>query len=126
MHINRAFWRAINSFIHPLSMAAVVLLLFNDHWLRLYHPSWLTGKLGDFTWLLFAPFIAAVFFSWLIPPRLKQHERLVGLVSFTCIGLWFALAKTVTPIHELTVNAWEAIIGWQGTQRMDATDLLML
>lgn len=126
MHINRALWRAINSFIHPMSMAAVVLLLFNDHWLRWHYPSWLTGKMGDFTWLVFAPFIAAVFFSWVIPRRLKRHEQIVGVLSFAAIGLWFALAKTVTPVHELTVNAWEAIIGWQGTQRMDATDLLTL
>lgn len=59
MENNRAFWRAARCLTHPLTMAAVILLLVNDHWLRWHYPSWLTGKLGDFTWLMFAPFIAA-------------------------------------------------------------------
>ncbi|MEZ4672445.1 MAG: hypothetical protein R3E39_31460 [Anaerolineae bacterium] len=122
---NPAFWRALHSLAHPVSLAAMVLLLFNDHWLRWHYPSWLTGKLGDFTWLVFAPFIAAALLAWVVP-RGKQNERLVGLLAFACIGLWFALAKTVPAVHSLTVQAWEAVIGWRGTLRMDASDLLTL
>jgi len=126
MPTNRAFWRALNALAHPISIAAVITLLFNDHWLRWNHPSWLTGKLGDFTWLIFAPFVAGLFFAWLIPRRIQQHERIVGMVSITVIGLWFALAKTIPLVHGLTTTAWENIIGWQGTLRMDATDLLTM
>jgi hypothetical protein len=28
-------------------------LLINDHLLREFWPSWWTGKIGDFAWLLF-------------------------------------------------------------------------
>lgn len=123
---NKAFRRAAHSLTHPLSIIAIVLLLLNDHWLRWTYPSWLTGKLGDFTWLIFAPFIAAIVFAWVIPRRLHNHEQIVGFVSFITIGLWFALAKTVPAIHLVTTMAWENIIGWQGSLRMDVSDLLTL
>ncbi|MEO8606322.1 MAG: hypothetical protein ABI690_00445 [Chloroflexota bacterium] len=103
-----------------------MILLFNDHWLRWHYPSWLTGKLGDFAWLIFAPFIAALLFSWLIPRRLKQHEMMVGVISFAFIGLWFILAKINPLVHHITVTTLENIIGWQTTLRMDVTDLLTL
>lgn len=147
-----AFWRALHSLAHCVSLAALILLLVNDHYLRLVHPSWLTGKLGDFAWLVFAPFIAALFFAWVVPfhtghvvtcpyliralvwthhryvhlKMILNHETLVGILSFTTIGLWFTLAKTVPAIHALTTTAWESIIGWQGTLRLDPTDLLTL
>jgi hypothetical protein len=123
---NRGFWRAMHSLAHPVSIAAVLLLLFNDHYLRHQHPSWLTGKLGDFAWLVFAPFIAAMFFALILPRRIQQQERITGMAAFISIGLWFALAKTVPAVHELTTSAWNMLIGWQGSLRMDVTDLLAL
>jgi hypothetical protein len=59
-------------------------------------------------------------------PRIDRHTQVVGWLSFGLIGLWFALAKTVAPVHELTTTAWNALIGWQGSLRMDVTDLLTL
>lgn len=126
MRPNRAFDRAMHSLAHPISLGAIVLLLFNDHWLRWNHPSWLTGKLGDFTWLVFAPFIAALLLAWVIPARWKRQETYVGSLSITVIGLWFALAKTVPLVHEWTAVAWNNLVGWQGSLRLDATDLLTL
>jgi hypothetical protein len=123
---NRAFEAALRSMAHPLAIIAVLLLLLNDHWLRWVSPSWLTGKLGDFTWLVFAPFIAAAALAWIIPPRIPRHEAVVRWLAFVLIGLWFALAKTVPFVHVLTTAAWESIIGWQGSLRMDASDLLAL
>ncbi len=123
---NPAFWRALHSLAHPLTIISVVALVVNDHWLRWTLPSWWTGKLGDFAWLLFAPFICTLALSWLIPKRWQQQERMVGIVSITFIGAWFALAKTVPTVHALTVNTLDSIVGWQGGLRMDATDLLTL
>jgi hypothetical protein len=123
---SKTFQHALYGLVYPLSAGAILVLLFNDHWLRLYHPSWLTGKLGDFCWLVFAPFICAVVLSWIFPTQLPQHTRRVGQLSIVLIGLWFTLAKTVPAAHELTTVAWEAIIGWKGTQRLDPTDLLTL
>lgn len=126
MKTNRAFWKALHSLTHPLSILAILLLLFNDHWLRHTYPSWLTGKLGDFTWLLFAPFIAAMLFAFLIPSTIKNHTKLVGLLSIGFIGIWFATAKTVPFVHWLTTETLYAIVGYRGSLRMDVTDLITL
>lgn len=119
----QTFWKALHSLSNPISIAAILLLLFNDHWLRYNYPSWLTGKLGDFTWLIFAPFIAAMLFAWLIP---THHSKFVGLLSFGFIGFWFATAKTILFVHYITTETLYALVGWRGTLRMDASDLLTL
>lgn len=126
MKHNPAFWRAFHSLTHPLSLLANGLLLFNDHWLRHNHPSWLTGKLGDFTWLVFAPFIAGLVIAWLIPRRLENHTQWVVGLSFGFIGIWFATAKTIPLVHQWTTDTLAWLVGWRGTLRLDATDLLTL
>ena len=126
MSHNRAFWKAFHSLTHPLSLLAIMLLLFNDHWLRYAHPSWLTGKLGDFTWLLFAPFITGLVFAWIVPRRLNNHTKIVGMLSIGFIGVWFATAKTIPFVHHLTTETLYAIVGWEGQLRLDITDLLTL
>ncbi len=126
MNNNRAFWKALYSLTHPLSILSILLLLLNDHWLRHTYPSWLTGKLGDFTWLLFAPFITAMLFALIIPKTVKNHTTVVGLISIGFIGIWFATAKTIPAVHWLTTETLYAIVGYRGSLRMDVTDLWTL
>lgn len=123
---NKAFSQALSSLLHPVSVTAICALLLNDHWLRLHYPSWWTGKIGDFAWLMFAPFVGAVVLAWLIPRRLKNHQQIVGLMAFLIVGMWFGLAKTIPEVHALTVTVWEAVIGEPVSLRLDPTDLLAL
>ncbi len=123
---NKAFWRAAHSLGHPLTIISIVLLLVNDHWLRIESPSWWTGKIGDFAWLIFAPLICALVFAWIIPRRTPNHEKWVGIFSFAFIGLWFATAKTIPAIHALTTSTLDSLVGWPGSLRMDVTDLITL
>lgn len=124
MRSNRAFWRSLHSLTHPVSFAAIVVLLFNDHFLRLYSPSWLTGKLGDFAWLVFAPFLCAAVLAWLF--RGKRQEAVIGLASVFLIGLWFALAKTTLPVHRWTLVALQLLLGYSSDLHRDVSDLLAL
>jgi hypothetical protein len=117
---------ALNGLSHPLTVGAVILLLINDHYWRHAAPSWWTGKIGDFTWLMFAPFICAVGLAIVVPKRWENRERIIGIVSFGFIGVWFATAKTIPFAHQVTTDAVEWIIGWEGTLRRDVTDLLTL
>jgi hypothetical protein len=122
MKTNVAFCRALISLSHPVSIGAIVLLLFTDHIWRRVAPSWLTGKIGDFAWLIFAPFLLAVVPAWLLPRR----ERLVGSVAIIGVGLIFGLAKTVPAFHALTIKVLETLTGWPNVLRLDPTDLLAL
>lgn len=123
---NTAFQRALISLSHPVSIGALVILLLNDHWWRQVAPSWLTGKIGDFTWLIFAPFLLATILAWLIPPRLKHQEEIIGRGSIVVVGLVFAFAKAIPAFHSLTIQVLETLTGWGNVLRMDPTDLLAL
>ncbi|MEL6405028.1 MAG: hypothetical protein AAFR81_11725 [Chloroflexota bacterium] len=126
MQHNHALWKALHSLAHSLSVLAILVLLLNDHWLRYAYPSWLTGKLGDFTWLLFAPFVLAIVLAMLIPSTVKKQAQKVGIISIVFIGVWFATAKTIPTVHWLTTETLYALVGYRGTLRMDITDLLTL
>ena len=43
--------------LSPLPLAALAVMILNDHVLRSRWPSWLTGKLSDFAVVLYFPFL---------------------------------------------------------------------
>ncbi len=122
MNTDPAFRRALLALSHPVSVAAIIVLLLNDHWWRRVAPSWFTGKVGDFAWLIFAPFLLAALLAWLMPKR----AELVGRLSIVITGLIFALAKTAPEFHALTIYVLETLTGWPNVLRMDPTDLVAL
>jgi hypothetical protein len=87
---------------------ALVLLFLNDHVLRVLWPSWITGKLGDFAWLFFAPFALAALLALLIPRSVRDHEKLVGMLAFGIVGIVFFFGNSFTLTHEfvLTFLVW--------------------
>ena len=111
---------------HPLSWISIGLLLLNDHLLRIYWPSWWTGKLGDFAWLFFFPFVLAVILAWLLPRRIPHHEDWVAGLSLGLTGSVFALAKTWPAFHRITVKLASWLFGWPVNWRLDPTDLIAL
>ncbi|GAB5426376.1 MAG: hypothetical protein Crog4KO_35230 [Crocinitomicaceae bacterium] len=62
----------------------------------------------------------------IIPKDRPYQTKLVGLLSIGFIGIWFATAKTIPFVHWLTTETLYNIIGYRGTLRLDATDLLTL
>jgi hypothetical protein len=66
----RRLWRALagedgpgktalplGEFLHPVPLAALAILIVNDHLLKGRGPGWLTGKLSDFAGVLFFPLL---------------------------------------------------------------------
>lgn len=53
MSARRYHWYA--SLLHPVTVGCFALLLVNDHWLKPYHPGWLSGKLSDVAFMVVAP-----------------------------------------------------------------------
>ncbi|HET7375196.1 MAG TPA: hypothetical protein VFK30_00720, partial [Anaerolineae bacterium] len=125
MKASTTFQRALLSLSHPLSIAAIAVVLLNDHLLRHVWPSWFTGKIGDFAWLIFAPFLLAALAGWL-PIRSSNRDNLIGQGSIVAVGLIFGLAKTVPEFHSLTIKILETLTGWPNVLRIDPTDLLTL
>jgi hypothetical protein len=104
----------------------VAVLLINDHLLRRVWPSWWTGKIGDFAWLYFAPFVAAAVLAWIIPPKWKAQEKLVGLLSFGLIGGVFILANTIPEFHRWVSAGLESLLPIPYVIHRDPTDLMAL
>jgi hypothetical protein len=123
---NPALHKSLRLLAHPLSLASLIVLLVNDHLLRLLWPSWFTGKLGDLAWLFFAPLALAVALAIVLPVRLRHHTRLAAFLAFGLVGGIFILAKTVPTAHQTVVSVCERIFGFPCGLRRDPTDLLAL
>jgi len=119
---NRLSRKALKLLCSPPSLVAMAVLLVNDHLLRRFWPSWVTGKLGDFAWLLFFPFALAWIWALILPRR----ERLVRGLAFGITGGIFALAKTVPACHALVVSAAEWVLGRPVIWVRDPSDLITL
>src|SRR5438046_3051622 len=48
---------SLSALARPISLAAIALLLLNDHVLKPLWPSFITGKLSDFAGLYFTPYV---------------------------------------------------------------------
>ena len=123
---NQNFAHGLRCLVHPVSISAIVLALINDQVLRRYWPSPLTGKISDFAWLVFAPFILAIVLAWITPLSDGRHQRKLGVLAHILVGLEFVLAKTIPFFHTLTVRAIELATAWGSTLRIDPTDLVAL
>jgi hypothetical protein len=126
MSANPTFLRAATCLAHPFSLVALAVLLLNDHLLRVYWPSWWSGKLGDFAWLFFFPFALAAVLALLLPKALKNHHRLTAILAFALTASVFALAKTWSPFHAWLLTITSGLFGFQVGWRMDPTDLIAL
>lgn len=114
---------ALRALAHPASLAAIALLLLNDHFLKTEIPGWLTGKLSDFAGLFFFPFLLAVLVGsvWKRPTPLT-----VGKLAFATTAVWFAAAKATLLGHQLTSEFASVLLGANVIITPDPTDLLAL
>lgn len=98
---------------HPLPLAAVVVLVVNDHLLKGRGPGWLTGKLSDFAGLFFFPVLLTT------AARALRLRRVTPWRAAWATAIAFAALKLFPPAHA----AWVATLG---PAVMDPTDLAAL
>lgn len=113
--------------VHPISLAAIAILVINDHWLKQAYPGWITGKLSDVAGLVFFPLLI-----W----ALVHRGFVIGLVA---TGVAFAAIKLWQPATD--VGGWafgiarwplDALASWSlpelhpASVVRDPTDLLAL
>ncbi|GIG67496.1 hypothetical protein [Phytomonospora endophytica] len=108
---------------HPLTIAAALVLLLNDHVLKAAFPGPITGKLSDVTGLAAAPALLALAMSLIAPRRLDAHAPAVAALITS--GLAFTLVKTTQTGADIASALWSALAG-PSLVRADATDLVAL
>lgn len=80
--------------LHPISLVAVGVLLLNDHVLKTYYPSWVTGKLSDMAGMVFFPLLLLTLVD--LSTRLVQRKPgLTRQALYACILLTAVVFATV-------------------------------
>jgi len=121
----------ISFFIHPIPIAAVLIMAANDHVLKYHYPSFLTGKLSDFAGLFFFPlFICAllcVFLNFTKPggERAVTLTQPMLIVAILISNLVFIAVKLWPLANGFYVQAMFAL-GFPSRLIMDTTDLIAL
>lgn len=115
--------------MHPLTLAAVAVLVVNDWVLKAHWHNALTGKLSDVAGLAFAPVVltaaiglvlhAAAKLGARIDPSLSRRRLLLAIVA---TGTGFALVKLVPDVGDAVARA----IGHGAEFYPDRTDLFTL
>lgn len=78
--------------VHPISIAAIALLVINDHVLKGAAPGALTGKLSDLAGMMFFPLFLA---AGLELAGVRRAQLVVGCALAT--GVVFAATNTIGP-----------------------------
>lgn len=88
---------AADALLHPVALAAVALLLLNDHVLKAAWPGPVTGKLSDVAGLAFFPILLLSAWEVLeaIARRWRRPTRRALLLAVGLTAAGFALVKTV-------------------------------
>ena len=92
-----------DALLHPLAIAALCLLLVNDHVLKAAAPGAITGKLSDFAGLAFFPVLLVAAWELALAGlgRWSAPSRAATFVACSTTALVFVLAKTVPSFAEL-------------------------
>lgn len=85
--------------LHPLPLAAVFLLLCNDHALKAWWPGVVTGKLSDIAGMVYFPLFLFALAAPLAPPSVKAEQRVLTACT-GATGLVFALIKALPAATE--------------------------
>ena len=113
---------------HPVTLAALALLLVNDVVFKTLFPgAWAVGKLSDLAWVVFASPLLAFALSFAVPKKSAAGRRAALVVAYGGLPLLYAAFNTFAPVHDaimgvLTLGADGAASG----SPMDATDSLVI
>jgi len=106
---------------HPGTLAAVLVLLFNDHAGKRLWPGVVTGKLSDLAWMLVAPPILAL----LVTPALRLCGDRPAVVALAGTAVTFTLAKSSAAGGEIASAIWSSS-GVPSRIKGDPSDLVAL
>lgn len=87
--------------VHPVAIAAIGLLVLNDHVLKHAFPGFVTGKLSDVAGM--------VFFPLLLVSLARASDRRALLAACVATAVVFTLVKTLPLANDLYRVTWGAM-----------------
>jgi hypothetical protein len=98
-----------DALLHPITLAALGVLLVNDHVLKAAWPGPLTGKLSDMAGLAFFPLL--LLSSWELGLALGGRWRRPTVRALTTAVAVSALGFGLVKIVPLATDAWACLLG---------------
>lgn len=93
--------------LHPVTLLALALWAINDHLLKGWGPSLLTGKLSDVTALMVCPTLLIGIAEWCAPVLVRRRLRAVLATCCAAVGLFLIgleLWKPVELVYQYTLS----------------------
>ena len=118
--------RTAAALTHPATLGAVALFLLNDLVLKPAWPdAWLTGKLSDLAFVVFASPLLAFFLALAV--RGSARGARVAFVT-ACVGLplLYAVFNTFAGVHAPIVDALSLANGGSTQSPLDVTDSIVI
>lgn len=122
MQNNQTLAKSLNILAHPLSISVIGLYAFNTFIFQVFWPSWWTGKIGDFAWLFFFPYVLSALFAFLLPEKWKENSF---ALAATVVAALFVLVKT-TVFNDFAVSSLSFFLHFPVSLVPDPTDLIAL
>lgn len=92
---------------HPVFLAALVVLILNDHVLKTAYPGWVTGKASDFAGLIVFPLMMLSAIDLLTPIPVRRARLLtVGVLAAT--GIVFSAIQ----LHTGSADVYRVALGY--------------
>ena len=108
----------LGPFLHPISLAALIMLAINDHILKqaAVLPGWLTGKLSDFCGLVFFPLLVVALLNTLAFAFNYVMRKVGGCLrlgeEWSCWKV--ACACSLTAVGFSSLQLWPAAVTLYG------------
>jgi hypothetical protein len=108
--VRRPGWDESRSpLLHPAAVAALVLLVVNDHLLKAAWPGLVSGKASDIAALLLVPPLAVEIARLLARGHLPRHARSrIATAAAIAIAASFVAVK----LHPVANEAYAIVLGW--------------
>ena len=118
--------RCASALTHPVTLAALVALLVNDGLFKsLWPDSWVTGKLSDLAWVVFASPLLAFVLSLFLGRRAFTRQAAV-LVSYVGLPVLYAAFNTFEPLHDRILWGLSLVAGGTARSPIDSSDSLVI
>ena len=118
--------RCASALTHPVTIAAVAALLANDLVFKLLWPEhWVTGKLSDFMWVVFAPPLLVLLLSFLTF-RKPWAERTMFAAAYAVLPLTYVAFNSSEAVHRWVMWALLPLTGSATGSPFDPTDSLVV
>ena len=118
--------RCASALMHPATVSALGVLLLNDLVFKAMWPgSWVTGKLSDLAWVVFASPLLGFLLSFLVGKN-SARQRAAFLASYVGLPILYAAFNTFEPVHVMILRGLSVASGSPVGSPLDVADSLVI